>query len=247
MSSYLFSPVAVIESVFRDRFGVPRQPGLVPAARARLRLLAPFDRPECLAGIDTFSHLWLVFVFHRTAGRGWHPTVRPPRLGGNRRTGVFASRSTHRPNPLGLSVVRLLRVLDGVEGPGLELGGVDLVHGTPVLDIKPYLPWADRVDDACAGAFGVAPGPVPVVLEEQARAFLREHLECTGEDLETLLLQVLAQDPRPAYQHDGTRRYGMSLGPVEVGFRVTGSDEGTTLVRVESVRPSGRATDTPGR
>lgn len=236
MNRYSFDPVAIVESVFQEKFGVPRQPGLAPAACARLRLREPHDRPEYLAGIDQFSHLWLVFVFHLTAGHRCQPTVRPPRLGGNRRVGVFASRSTHRPNPLGLSVVRLLDVGSDRRGPYLDLGGADLVDGTPVLDIKPYLPYADSVIEARAGVFTQAPEPIPVILTDGVRVFCHRYRSRTGHDLQTLLLQVLGCDPRPAYQNDDKRRYGMALGPVEVEFRVVGTARGCE-VRVESVKP----------
>jgi tRNA (adenine37-N6)-methyltransferase len=135
-----FTPIGIVHSPFKEKFGVPRQPGIATAARATLELLPPYDREEALEGLSGFSHVWLVFVFHATAAQGWQPSVRPPRLGGNVRVGVFASRSMFRPNPIGLSVVEL-------EGYGREDGrlvlhvkGADLIDGTPVLDIKPYIP-----------------------------------------------------------------------------------------------------------
>ncbi len=156
-------PVGVIESCFKEKFGIPRQPGLVEAACASLRLLPPYDRAEAVRGLEGFSHVWLIFGFHATAAQGWRPTVRPPRLGGNARLGVFATRSTFRPNPLGLSVVRLLDI-DTRRGVQLQLAGGDLLNGTPVYDIKPYLPYADALSEAVGGFAPDGPArPLPVL------------------------------------------------------------------------------------
>lgn len=219
-------PIGLIHSPFKEKFGVPRQPGIASAAWAELELLPPYDREEALVGLEGFSHLWVVFVFHTTAGRGWRPTVRPPRLGGNARVGVFASRSTHRPNPIGLSAVRL-------EGWGredgrllLHLRGADLVDGTPVLDIKPYLPYADSIPQARGGFAGQAPAArLRVVFTETALAAVQARSAAYPE-LKALIEQVLAADPRPAYRQgrESARRYGLRLLDFDLRWRVEGDE-----------------------
>ena len=156
--SYSFRPIGLVRSCYTGKFGIPRQPGLVTAAEARLELFAEFAREEAFAGLEGFSHLWLLFVFHDAIAEGWRPTVRPPRLGGRRKVGVFASRSPHRPNPIGLSAVEFRGFVRGFDREGggqgglaLRLGGVDLLDGTPVLDIKPYVPYADCLPLASSG------------------------------------------------------------------------------------------------
>ena len=157
-NSYPFRPIGLVRSCYTGKFGIPRQPGLVTAAEARLELFAEFAREEAFAGLEGFSHLWLLFVFHDAITEGWRPTVRPPRLGGRRKVGVFASRSPHRPNPIGLSAVEFRGFFRGFDREGggqgglaLRLGGVDLLDGTPVLDIKPYVPYADCLPLASSG------------------------------------------------------------------------------------------------
>src|SRR6478736_5715820 len=156
MSPIPMSPVAVIRTSFGEKFGVPRQPGLAPSAKGRIVFENTYRNPDTLRGIEGFSHLWVIFQFH--LAEGWSPTVRPPRLGGNERVGVFASRSPFRPNPIGLSVVKLERVeLDSPEGPVIHVSGVDLVDGTPVLDIKPYVAYSDALPEARSGFAGAPP------------------------------------------------------------------------------------------
>ena len=211
-----------VHSPFGTKFGVPRQSGLVPELRSELVLEPEFRDPEALRGIEGFSHLWLIWQFSENADRGWSPTVRPPRLGGNQRMGVFATRSPFRPNPLGLSCVRLEGVRwDDPRGPVLLLGSADLVDGTPVYDIKPYITYADCIPDA-AGGFtgGEAPAELPVVCPEALRG-------CFSEDAWKALEGVLGCDPRPAYQKDGDRVYGLSYAGKDVRFRVT---DGTVYV-----------------
>lgn len=219
-------PIGLIHSPFKEKFGVPRQPGIATAAKAELQLLPPYDREEALEGLEGFSHLWILFYFHVTAERGWRPTVRPPRLGGNARVGVFASRSTHRPNPIGLSAVRL-------EGWGRENGrlllrlrGADLVDGTPVLDIKPYLPYADSIPQARGGFAEQAPAArLRVVYTEPALAAVQARSAAYPE-LKTLIEQVLAADPRPAYRQRraSARQYGMRLLDFDLRWRVEGDE-----------------------
>ena len=192
---------------------MPRQSGLVEALRAEIVFEPEFRNPDALRGIEGFSHLWLVWQFSATVREDWSPTVRPPRLGGNVRMGVFATRSPFRPNPIGLSCVRLEGVEQRTEGPVLIVSGADLMDGTPIYDIKPYLPYADCKADA-AGGFA------PQRAEELAVEFPPELLARVPEDKRAALTGVLAQDPRPHYQSDPARIYGMSFAGIEVRFRV---------------------------
>lgn len=207
-------PIGFIQSCYKEKFGIPRQPGLVTAAQAKLQLLPAFSQPEAFKGLEQFSHLWLIFQFHANPSGAWSNTVRPPRLGGNKRLGVFATRSTFRPNPLGLSVARLDKIeLIGQEAC-LHLSAVDLLDGTPVFDIKPYLPYADSL----VGAQGGFAEQVPTsewdvcFTPEAQRACAKKSLQL-GTDLELLIRQILQQDPRPAYriQSTDTRIYAMKL------------------------------------
>ncbi len=237
ISAISLSPIGVIESDYPDKFGIPRQPGLAPAARASLILAPPFDDPLAVRGLEDFSHLWLTFLFHlspdRSASRRWAPLVRPPRLGGNARVGVFASRSTHRPNRLGLSLVELVEI-DTRRGVRLVLCGADLVSGTPVLDIKPYLPWAEARPEARAGFAPEAPSLLPVAFSAATAATLAERPD--GDSLGELIIQVLAQDPRPAYRQGAEARiYGVRLRDVDVRFQAIATNEGMRIEVVEIV------------
>lgn len=209
--------IGVVRSCFVEKFGIPRQAGLAPAAVAELELAKPFARPEMVRGLEQFSHIWLLFLFHGTVAQGWQSTVRPPRLGGRRRLGVFATRSPHRPNHIGLSVVRLLgiRVTDG--GLSLALGGIDLLDGTPVLDIKPYLP-LDSIDGATSGCF-TDDTQREVRFTAAALAFCTAYQERTGRSLSSLIEEVLRQDPRPASQRGRRNRFAMTLWDVNVCWR----------------------------
>lgn len=233
MAELQLEPIGIIRSCFKEKFGIPRQPGLIDAAEATLELLPPYNRAEAVRGLEGFSHVWLIFGFHATAAQGWRPTVRPPRLGGNARLGVFATRSTFRPNPLGLSVVRL----DGIDtgaGVSLRLAGVDLLDGTPVFDIKPYLPYADALPDASSGfAPDDPPAPVQVRFAPQAERQLTL-LQRERPRLRELVTQLLAYDPRPAYRSDSQaeRDYGVKLYDLDVRWRMHGdAAEVTALLR----------------
>jgi tRNA-Thr(GGU) m(6)t(6)A37 methyltransferase TsaA len=217
---FSFSPIGFLATPFRDRFGIPRQAQLAPHARGQLRLLRPYDRAEAVRGLEAFSHVWLSFVFHRSTDQ-WSPTVRPPRLGGNARVGVFASRSPFRPNPLGLSLLELLAI-DTRDGVLLTFGGVDLLDGTPVLDIKPYIPFAESQAAARAGFVAGPPPQLAVEFSVQAAAQVAVH-ERRWPDLAALLCEVLAQDPRPAYAEDPLRQYGFRLYDLEIKWRCTAS------------------------
>ncbi len=222
------TPLGYIESCFKEKFGIPRQPGLVQAARASLRLLPPFDRAEAVRGLDGFSHVWLIFGFHGTADGGWRPTVRPPRLGGNQRLGVFATRSTFRPNPLGLSVVRLAGI-DTSHGVRLEFSGADLLDGTPIYDIKPYLPYADAITDACGGFAPDEPAiAVDIVFTPEAERHL-EQASRARPQIRALVEEMLRYDPRPAYFGSSDRRkdFGVRLYEFDVKWRI---DDGRAVV-----------------
>ena len=208
-------PIAHIRSQFPTKFGVPRQAGLVEGLRAAVVFEPEYRVPDALRGIEGFSHLWLIWEFSENKRAGWSPTVRPPRLGGNQRLGVFATRSPFRPNPIGLSCVRLERVeLSTPDGPALYVSGADLVDGTPILDIKPYLPYADCRPGAAGGFAGAAPA------EALAVDFPPALLDRVPAGRRTALLGVLAQDPRPPYQEDPRRVYGFGFAGLEVRFTV---------------------------
>ena len=206
-------PIGYVRSCFKEKFAIPRQPSLAPAARGVLELLPPFDTGEAVAGLEQVSHVWLLFLFHQALESTPRLKVRPPRLGGNRMVGVFATRATHRPNGIGQSVVRL----DRVEPGRLFISGIDLLDGTPVLDIKPYVPYADALADACNEMAADAPAPIEVQWTESGLRQARHEAQRLGEPLVELIGQCLAQDPRPAYQQpQPERRYGAQFWDVDV-------------------------------
>lgn len=211
--TYTMAPVGHVRSCFKEKFAIPRQPALASAARGCLELLAPYDRAEAVQGLEGVSHVWLLFVFHQALEAQPRLKVRPPRLGGNRSIGVFATRATHRPNGIGQSVVKL----DRVEPGRLWLSGIDLLDGTPVLDIKPYVPYADQVPGAVNTLADAPPPGVAVEWNEQALEQASAHGQRLGEPLVALIEQCLGQDPRPAYQvPEPSRQYGVKLWDVEV-------------------------------
>lgn len=211
--SYNVSPVGFVRSCFKEKFAIPRQPQLAPAARGVLELLAPFDQGEAVQGLEQVSHVWLLFLFHQALEDKPRLKVRPPRLGGNQSMGVFATRATHRPNGIGQSVVKL----DKVEAGRLWLSGIDLLDGTPVLDIKPYVPYADAIGDATNHIASAAPALIPVHWQNAALQQAREHALRLNEPLVELIEQCLAQDPRPAYQlPTPERRYGAQFWDLDV-------------------------------
>ncbi|MFZ9595527.1 MAG: tRNA (N6-threonylcarbamoyladenosine(37)-N6)-methyltransferase TrmO [Bdellovibrionia bacterium] len=200
-----FEAIGTLSTCFKEKFGIPRQPGLVLSSTGVLKLKDhPFFKAS-VRGLEGFSHLWVIFVFHRHDAKNWKPQIRPPRLGGAKKVGVLASRSPHRPNPIGLSAVKLERI--DWEAPGgveLHLSGVDFLDGTPVLDIKPYLPYADSIGDAQSGWAQEPIEKVPVEFSDRARDVLLQLKKTATEspscDLETLIVQILELDPRPAFQ-----------------------------------------------
>lgn len=207
--------IARIHSDFPTKFGIPRQSGLVEELRAAVVFEPEYRNPDALRGLEGFSHLWLIWQFSKAVRESWSPTVRPPRLGGNVRMGVFATRSPFRPNPIGLSCVRLERIGQHPQwGPVLWVAGADLMDGTPIYDVKPYLPYADCRPEAMGG---FASQPKAASLRVECPPELLEPVE---EGRRAALLGVLAQDPRPTYQHDPDRVYGLAFGGWEVKFTV---------------------------
>lgn len=218
--------IARIRSPFAEKFGVPRQSGVVEELRAAVVFEPPYRNPDAVRGLEGFSHIWLIWQFDRAVREGWSPTVRPPRLGGNRRLGVFATRSPFRPNALGLSSVRLERIeLDPVSGPVLHVQGADLVDGTPIFDIKPYLPYTDSHPEARGGFTD------DTAMERLAVEISPALLEKIPAEERSGLIGVLENDPRPRYQDDASRVYGLHFAGRNVRFTV--SDRVLTVVDVQ--------------
>lgn len=231
--SHEVQSIGVLQTCFPEKFGVPRQPGLVKEARGEIRLHREFARPEMLQGLEGFSHVWVLWIFHQVLAQGWRPTVRPPRLGGNESVGVFASRSGFRPNHIGLSVLHLegIKVESGV----LRVSGVDVVDGTPVIDIKPYLPAVDAHPGALAGYAAIGQPRLAEASFEYSPA-VRAHLEgilSQRPNFQSLLEATIRADPRPAYHEDGQHGYGLRLWEVNVRWRVVDG-----VVHVEDIGES---------
>ena len=226
MDSYNFKVIARIKSDFPEKFGIPRQSGLVPSLRSVIHFEPEFRNPDALRGLEGFSHLWLIWIFSENVRDTWHPTVRPPRLGGNARLGVFATRSSFRPNPIAMSCVKIEEVrLDGPEGPEITVSGADLMDGTPIIDIKPYLPYADSVEGA-KGGFAEARRYDCLQVE-----IVSEIARLVPEGKLDALVEILRQDPRPHYQDDPERIYGLSFAGKNFKFKVTGDT--LTVIAVE--------------
>ena len=222
---YTMRAIAHIRSDFDSKFGIPRQSGVVPELEADIVFTPEFRNPDALRGIERCSHIWLIWLISGNLREGWQPTVRPPRLGGNARWGVFSTRSPFRPNPIGLSCVRLGGLdLHGPEGPVLHVLGADLMDGTPIYDIKPYQPLSDSHPDA-RGGFATA-----VAAHHLAVRFPPELAARVPAAKLPALTALLAQDPRPAYQTDPERVYGFGFAGLEIRFRVQGEE--LTVVEV---------------
>lgn len=223
MNAFQFEQIGVIRSPYKEKFAVPRQPGLVKSCGGELHLMAPYNQADAVRGLEDFSHLWILFVFHQTMEGGWRPTVRPPRLGGNARMGVFATRSTFRPNPVGMSLVELKGVRCHKDQVILELGSLDLVDGTPVVDIKPYLPFAEALPEARASYAQEAPQAETLVSFTPELAAELPRLEKRYPRLGDFIVEVLSQDPRPAYrkEEEAGKTYAVWLLDFNVRWRVT--------------------------
>lgn len=227
MEKVTIEPIAYIRSDFKEKFGIPRQSLRAPSLLARVVFLPPYNNADALREMEDFSHLWLLFDFSKTRSEGFSPTVRPPRLGGNKRVGVFASRSPFRPNHIGLSCVKLEGIIDGENGKELLVSGADLLDKTPIFDIKPYLPFADCILDAKGGyADEQKTHRLEVVFENGLR-------EKIPKDKLQGLLECLADDPRPSYQEDDQREYGMAFAEFEIKFSVQGNTLSVRSVKRE--------------
>ncbi|MFT5164718.1 MAG: tRNA-Thr(GGU) m(6)t(6)A37 methyltransferase TsaA [Alteromonadaceae bacterium] len=225
--------LGILHSPFKEKFAIPRQPRLVPEAIGRLQMLPPYHTEAFVRDLRQFSHLWLLFMFHQNLEKGWTPTIRPPRLGGNKKIGVFASRATFRPNGIGMSAVKLIDIVNGPGGIELILGGVDLLDQTPIIDIKPYLPYSDIISDADAGFADARPDnamTVSFTVEAQSQCL---QFEQKHPGLQTLIKKILLEDPRPAYKKNSTEKqsYGVKLYDLNVTWQVIG--EYTIVTAVE--------------
>jgi tRNA-Thr(GGU) m(6)t(6)A37 methyltransferase TsaA len=224
---FQFETIAVIESPYQEKFAIPRQPNLVSAAKGKVILVGEANNSELVRDLAQFSHIWLLFIFHGTQTQGWKPLVKPPRLGGNKKTGVLATRSTFRPNPIGMSVVKLDKVSIENKQTILYISGLDLLDGTPIVDIKPYLPYSDAITDANAGFAQTEPQTaLSVSFTKQAQKDaerLVNMLDKKYSDLTLLIEQVLKQDPRPAYKQgkEDDKVYGMRLYDLNIQWELT--------------------------
>jgi len=225
-SSFKFKSIGIIESPYQEKFAIPRQPNLVSAAKGKVILTGEANNHDLVRDIEQFSHLWLLFVFNATQDQGWNPLVRPPRLGGNIKTGVLATRSTFRPNPIGMSVVKLDKVETKKKQTILHISGLDLLNGTPILDIKPYVPYSDAIINADAGFAQEQPETaITIVFSQQALDDLTKYKQRYS-DLTLLIEQILKQDPRPAYKQGKAddKVYGMSLYDLNIQWQFTSLD-----------------------
>ena len=225
MKKLEFQPIGILQTCFKEKFGIPRQSGLVSDAHGILKFNdEPFLR-QALQGLEGFSHIWVIFVFHEHGSKNWKPTVRPPRLGGAKKVGVLASRSPHRPNPIGLSVVKLEKIdLAASGGPELHLSGVDILDGTPILDVKPYLPYADSIPVASSGWAVESIERSEVVITSEAESAIEQASKREGRPLRNLILQIMELDPRPAFQKRESSTKSDEAGGTGHGFRLFNSD-----------------------
>lgn len=214
-------PIGILHSPYKQKFAIPRQPNLVPAGIGTIELLEDYSDPNCLREIGQFSHLWLVFQFHGTAAQGWSPTVQPPRLGGQERVGVFASRSPFRPNSLGISVVKYLDHQRLDNKTEIRVGGIDLLDKTPILDIKPYIPYVDAISNAAGGYAEKKPPQKFEVLFSQETANQLSKYSQRYPQLKDLIVQILALDPRPSWRvrDNDCKQYGMTLYDLNIKWR----------------------------
>ncbi|WP_448212170.1 tRNA (N6-threonylcarbamoyladenosine(37)-N6)-methyltransferase TrmO [Colwellia sp. MEBiC06753] len=232
-ASYSITPIGTVSSPYKEKFAIPRQPGLVTAAKGFITLDNQLDGAAMVSGLEKFSHIWVLFIFHQTLEQGWKPKVRPPRLGGNQKLGVLATRSTFRPNGIGMSVVKLDGIEHNAGNVHLHISGLDLLDQTPVVDIKPYIQYSDALPDAESGYANEAPlTQIDVHFCQQAM----QQLNAYPRHLAQLITQVLKQDPRPAYKQGkpDTKQYGMHLDNVNILWHFT------SLTRIEVVEISPR-------
>lgn len=233
--AFQLTTIGIVQSCYQQKFGIPRQPGLVTQATARIELLPPFNRLDVLDGLESFSHIWVHFIFHACIQDGWKAKIRPPRLGGKTKMGVFATRATHRPNPLGLSVIKLGKIYQKGKKVFIDLHGADLLDGTPVVDIKPYLPYADIIEDAEGGFAPISTVTRPVTFSLQAEADCADYTLETGRNIRELIEQIVSQDPRPAYLVDEVdREHGMQLWNINIKWHA--KPDHFEILRLETIQ-----------
>jgi len=210
--NYSFQPIGTIQSPFNEKFGIPRQPRLAPAIKSCITFNREYSASELLIGLEQASHLWIVFVFSECYGKDWKKKVRPPRLGGNEKLGVLATRTPFRPNPIGISAVKIEQITLAADNISIEVSGADLLNGTPILDIKPYIPYSDKIQEATHQfAESFSPLDQPIFFSAKAQSVCEQHLLATDEQLSLIIEQMLRCDPRPAYHNDPNREYGTNL------------------------------------
>lgn len=233
MHSLQLHPIGKIHTPYKEKFAVPRQAKLVPSCVGRLELFSPYNVPEAVRGLQDFSHLWLLFHFDQIPQGKWQPTVRPPRLGGNQRLGVFASRSTHRPNPIGLSKVKLDEIIIEKGAVSLMLSEIDLVDQTPILDIKPYIAFADSEPDAYSAFAQELPVTLPVIWHPVALEKAKQHAGKLPQ-IFTFIEEVMRQDPRPAYQkhQQHGRIYGVKLYDFNLLWQVVLNENNEEILEI---------------
>lgn len=226
MDRFEFSPIGYVQSPFKDKFGIPRQPGIADKTQGVIKLNPDPDLKIALRRLDEFSHIWIIFVFHDHGGNKWKPSIRPPRLGGQVKVGLFSSRSPHRPNPIGISAVRLEKInFDVPDGPEILVQGIDLLDQTPVLDIKPYIPYADSIPQAHPGWAHETIKKYPVVFSTQAENDLRNIEENQRKKLQDMIIQIIELDPRPAFKKrqnpaESSNTWGQKYGLEILGYEV---------------------------
>lgn len=217
-NDYPMTPIGKIECPYEEKFAVPRQPGLVPSIQGTVIIEPPFHDPAAFMGLEDFSHLWLLFRFHQNLPQGWKPSVRPPRLGGNKKIGVFATRSSFRPNGLGMSAVQLLDIEFASQQTRLTIAGMDLVSGTPIYDIKPYIAYSDAIAEAKSGFVAGPPTATSVTFSPDVEHWFSHH-SLSMAITKSQLIEILSQDPRPAYrksQSVDSKEYGISLSGLNI-------------------------------
>jgi len=222
-----FNFIGHVHSPYKEKFAIPRQPGLVTAAKGFISLIDNANNEELVRGIEQFSHLWVLFIFHGTQGQGWKPLVRPPRLGGNKKLGVLATRSTFRPNPIGMSVVKLESIKHTNKQVVINISGFDFLDKTPIVDIKPYVPYSDSIENAQAGFAQKHPQQeLSIIFSKEAQQDVDKYQHEYSE-LSLFIEQVLIQDPRPAYkkQQKDDKVYGMKLYDFNIMWQVQSNVE----------------------
>lgn len=234
--TYTLQPIAVVKSPYKEKFGIPRQPGLADTVVSTITLLPNYSSEESIRGLQDCSHIWLIFIFSECVDKGWKPTVRPPRLGGNKRLGVFSTRSPFRPNPIGLSPVKLLEIHTTECGVELIVSGADLLDGTPILDIKPYLPYSDSLPEATFPfAETITPLAQTLLFSDNALSALQTEAQRLQQPLKSQISELLKCDPRPAYKkNDPDKAYGIRLHDLNIRFRIT--DTHIYVDTIEQVR-----------